>query len=159
MRSGLIEGTCFFSLAKNHIEAVRLDAITQNAGGSKMERLLQNVRTIGERPECREVIIREGLLPDVLRDARGRLFWDGQSARRPDGSRALYGVGVPNGLQLELKKMAVDNFWGNLKSVTLSWHRYSLLRDAIDGKIRGSSVNASMWWPADHANGDRQKRR
>lgn len=125
-----------------------------------MERLLQNVRTIGERPECREVIIREGLLPDVLRDARGRLFWDGMSARRPDGSRALFGVGVPNHLHLELKKMAVDNFWGNLKSVTLSWHRYSLLRDQIDGKIRvGVNAAASMWWPADHANRDRQNRR
>ena len=124
-----------------------------------MEKILANVRSIGPRPECREQIIREQLVPDILRDSRGRLYWDGMSARRPDGSRRLYGVGVPNRMHLELKKMAAENFWGDLRAVTLSWHRYSLLRDAIDGKIRGSSVNASMWWPADHANGDRQVRK
>jgi hypothetical protein len=119
---------------------------SQIVGGS-MEKILANVRSISPRPECRQVILREGLLPDILRDARGRLFWDGLSARRPDGSRRLYGAGTPTRMNLELKLMAVEGLWGDLRSVTLSWYRYSLLRDAIDGRIRGSSVNASLWWP------------
>jgi hypothetical protein len=114
-----------------------------------MEKILANVRSIGPRPECREQIIREQLVPDILRDARGRLFWDGMSARRPDGSRRLYGAGTPNRMHLELKRMTTEGYWGDLRAVTLSWYRYSVLRDSIDAKLpRGSSANASFWWPS-----------
>ena len=116
-----------------------------------LPKTLANTREIFERPECRAVILSEGLVPDIVRETHlGRLYWDGMTARTRDGNRRSFGVNSPNRMHLELKRLAVDGYWGNLKSVILSWHRYSLLRDAIDGRIRGGAISAALWWPPNH---------
>jgi len=110
-------------------------------------RTLASVGTIKPRPECRQFIIQEKLLPDVIRIGN-KLFWDAMSARDTTGQRRLFGVGTANGLHLELKRLAASGFFGDLQNVILSWHKYSQLRALLDqGKNRGAFVDVALWQP------------
>jgi hypothetical protein len=91
---------------------------------------------------------------------RGKLYWDGLTARLPNGNRKFYGggAGTSTKLNLELRRLALAGKWGDLQNVIISWHRYAMLRDVIDGKtIRGGFEGVSLWWPANHtaANGNK----
>ena len=123
------------------------------------EKLLRNSQPVNARRDCFEIIARENLIPDILRH-REKLYWDGLSARWPDGKRKFYGggAGTATKLNLELRRLALAGHWGDLREVIVSWHRYAMLRDIIDGKmIRGGFESVSLWWPANHigANGKR----
>jgi hypothetical protein len=122
------------------------------------EKLLKNSQPVNARPDCGEIIARENLLPDVIRHGQ-KLYWDGLSARLPNGKRKFYGeVGASTKLNLELRRLALAGHWGDLREVIVSWHRYAMLRDIVDGKtIRGGFESVSLWWPANHigANGKR----
>jgi hypothetical protein len=71
-------------------------------------------------------------------------FWDGISARTPNGTRRIC---VPP-VSVELKLMARDGLWGDLSNTTLDWFRYSRLREFIDGNGRPNGLlKVALWQP------------
>jgi hypothetical protein len=121
-----------------------------STGGVMHEKLLRNSQPVNARQDCFDIIVRENLVPDIRRH-REKLYWDGLSARWPDGKRKFYGPasGTATKLNLELRRLALAGKWGDLQNVIISWHRYAMLRDVIDGKtIRGAFTDVSLWWPA-----------
>jgi hypothetical protein len=93
-----------------------------------------------ERPKQREQIIRENLIPDVL-FSRGRYFWDGWSARRPDGRRII----LPDACSAQMLLMARSGFWGDLSAVVLDWNAHAVIRESLDRKR--SSEHVKEWEP------------
>jgi hypothetical protein len=109
------------------------------------ERLLGEAKRIRERPDVRQRIIEEKLVPDIVMDRRGLRYWDALSARsRIDGMRKLFGMGTASPIQLELKRLAIAGYFGDLSGVVINIFRYSEIREAIDRK-RGALLDAKVW--------------
>jgi hypothetical protein len=98
---------------------------------------------VKERPQQREQIIRENLIPDVV-FSRGRYFWDGWSARRPDGRRII----LPDACAAQMLVMAKSGFWGDLSAVVLDWNAHAVIRETLDRKIARSLPDVKEWEPA-----------
>jgi hypothetical protein len=130
-----------------------------STAGLMHEKLLRNSQPVNTRPELFQIIVRENLIPDIVRH-REKLYWDGLSARLPNGKRKFYGeVGATTKLKLELRRLALAGHWGDLRGVIVSWHRYTLLRDIVEGRtIRGGFESVSLWWPVNHIAANGKKR-
>lgn len=119
------------------------------------ERLLGEAKRIRERPDVQRRIIEEKLVPDIVMDRRGLRYWDALSARsRIDGMRKLFGMGTASPIQLELKRLAITGYFGDLSGVVINPFRYSEIREAIDRK-RGALLDAKVWEPPQFQNASR----
>jgi hypothetical protein len=99
------------------------------------------------RPECREFILKEKLIPDIVR-AGDVHVWDGRTARDArSGERKMLTHAMPFGTQRELRRLARSGQWGDLSSTVLDWFKYSRLREIVDGKQQGVSDGVSLWEP------------
>ena len=93
-----------------------------------------------ERPHQRDFILREKLIPDVV-ISHGKYFWDGYTARRPDGRRFI----LHDAYALQLVLMTKAGEWGDLSRVILDWNKYTLIRDALERK--SPRLDIKEWQP------------
>jgi hypothetical protein len=101
-----------------------------------------------ERPDCRKFILRERIIPDIVR-SDGQYFWDGRSARdaRSGERRMMFTRAMPDGTPRELRRLARSGQWGDLSGTVLDWFKYSRLREMLDQKRDGVSGGISLWEP------------
>jgi hypothetical protein len=114
----------------------------------KQEKTVANSRFATERPQAREYIRREKLIPDVV-ISHGKLFWDGWTARRPDGRRVM----LPDAFATQLLVMTKAGEWGDLSRVILDWNKHTLVRDAIERKTPHSHLDSREWQPSGKTRG------
>jgi hypothetical protein len=93
-------------------------------------RTVANARFVRERPTTREIILREKWLPDVV-ISREKMYWDGFTARRPDGRRVI----LPEPIAEQMLLMAKAAAWGELGCVFLDFNQHAVLRELLDRKI------------------------
>ncbi len=91
------------------------------------QRTLGDTRFSRERQESRELILKQKLVPDIL-VSHGRYFWDGSTARRPDGTRVF----LREENAIEMVRLCKAGTFGNLSDVLLDFNQYLILRDLID---------------------------
>jgi hypothetical protein len=96
-----------------------------------------------ERPTQREFILRAQYIPDVV-SLRGVYFWDGQTARRPDGRSVIL---TDDECAAQLLIMAKRGTWGDLSDVILDWNRHAMIREALDRNGSRASSEIGEWRP------------
>jgi len=92
---------------------------------------LANARFVRERQTAREIILREKWIPDIVISRENKMFWDGCTARRPDGRRVI----LPDAVAQQMILMAKGGSWGDLGCVVLDWDRHAVIRELLDRKI------------------------
>jgi hypothetical protein len=120
-------------------------------------KLLKNERMqLKSRPECRQFIVKEQLIPDIVRVGNDH-YWDGRSCRDArSGERKVFTPEMPNGTRQELRRLARIGFFGNLDFTILDWFKYMRLREAVDGKRQGVFQHAALWEPRSRNRGTRR---
>ena|ERR1700733_5820682 len=98
------------------------------------------------RPACRQYIIREQLIPDIVRIGNENV-WDGRSARDAQSGERRMLTRMPDGTPRELRRLARSGQWGDLSSTVLDWFKYMRLREIVDGKRHEVSDGISLWNP------------
>jgi hypothetical protein len=98
------------------------------------------------RPACRRFILKEKLIPDIVRVGNQHV-WDGRSSRCANGERTVFTPDMPPGVRQEMRRLARIGFFGNLDLTILDWFRYSRLREMWDKKRSGVSDGISLWVP------------
>jgi hypothetical protein len=99
-----------------------------------------------ERPDCRAFIVKERLVPDIVR-FDNQFVWDGRSARDRNGDRAVFTPEMPDGTRQELRRLARIGFFGDLSATVLNYFKYMRLREVFDKKRGGVFVGVSLWEP------------
>ncbi len=108
------------------------------------------------RPECRRFILKENLIPDIVRMGNDT-FWDGRSARDAlSGERRMFTRAMPDGTPRELRRLARSGQWGNLSGTVLDWFAYKRLRECVEGKRPGVFEGVSLWNPETRHRGTRR---
>jgi hypothetical protein len=102
------------------------------------------------RPECRKYILKENLIPDIVR-IDGQYFWDGRSARDArSGERKMFTRAMPDGTPRELRRLARSGQWGDLSKTVLDWFKYSRVREMLENKRPGVFEGVALWEPQRH---------
>jgi hypothetical protein len=109
----------------------------------KREQTVGNCRFLKERPKERERILREKLIPDVVISRRGAYFWDGRTARTPDGRTVV----LSDECALELLVLAKNGAFGDLSKVVLDWNEHAVIRESLERKIPHSIPQVREWEP------------
>jgi len=107
-----------------------------------INKTLANARFARERPKQREIILREKLIPDVV-ISRGKYFWDGWSARKPDGRTVI----LTDEWCAQMLVMAKAGTWGDLSCVVLDWNHYAIAREFLNQKTPHSVSDVKEWHP------------
>jgi hypothetical protein len=105
-------------------------------------RTVANARFVRERPTTREIILREKWIPDVL-ISREKMYWDGYTARRPDGRRVI----LPESIAEQMILLAKAGAWGDLSCVFLDFNQHAMIREQLDRKSPRSISELKQWEP------------
>ncbi len=101
-----------------------------------------DVRFVRERPLQRQVILRDGLVPDIV-IVRGKAVWDWCTARGPDGRRIF----LREDTAAMMLIMARAGVWGDLAHVVLDLNQYLQVRDLISQSRSPTLQDLREWLP------------